>query len=82
VLYERVRRRFAVAEATSAAHGGAKALMRATGVARSTMGRGLDELRAGERPDAERGRRPGGGHKTGSALRVSLADRHQQVEQD
>jgi predicted deacylase len=60
VLDERGRRRFAAAEATSAGHGGVSAVMRATGIARSTIGRGLDELRAGETPDAERIRRPGG----------------------
>jgi hypothetical protein len=49
VLDERVRRPFAVADATSAAHCGANAVMRATDIARSTIGRGLAELRAGMR---------------------------------
>ena len=47
VLDERGRRRFAAAEASSAGHGGVVAVMRATGIARSTVGRGLAELRAG-----------------------------------
>jgi hypothetical protein len=41
VLDERARRRFAAAEATSAGHGGIVAVMRATGIARSTIRRGL-----------------------------------------
>src|SRR2546427_703492 len=44
VLDERGRRRFAAAEASSAGHGGVVAVMRATGIARSTIGRGLAEL--------------------------------------
>ena len=62
MLDERGRRRFAAAEAISAGHGGVSAVMRATGIARSTIGRGLAELRAGESPDAgpraPAGRRP------------------------
>jgi hypothetical protein len=46
VLDKRGRRRFAGAEATSAGHGGIVAVMRATGIGRSTIGRGLAELRA------------------------------------
>ena len=38
-------------------------MSRATGVARSTIGRALEELRCGEEPDPERVRRPGGGRK-------------------
>ena len=53
VLDERGRRRFAAAEA-AAGYGGVSAVMRATGIARSTIGRGLTELRAGETPDAGR----------------------------
>jgi Rhodopirellula transposase DDE domain len=47
---------------------------RATGIARSTIGRGLAELRAGETPDAERIRRPGGGRKPVSETDASLLD--------
>jgi hypothetical protein len=74
VLDERGRRRFAAAEATSAGHGGVSAVTRATGIARSTIGRGLAELRAGETPDAERIRRPGGGRKPVSETDASLLD--------
>jgi DNA-binding phage protein len=49
VLDERGRRRFAAAEALAAGSGGATAVARITGIARSTIDRGLAELR-GERP--------------------------------
>ena len=74
VLDERGRRRFAAAEATSAGHGGVIAVMRATGIARSTIGRGLAELRAGETPDVKRVRRVGGGRKPLSVTDTSLLD--------
>ena len=48
--------------------------MRATGIARSTIGRGLAELRAGERPDVKRVRRAGGGRKPLSETDASLLD--------
>ncbi len=47
----------------SAGRGGVSAVTRATGVARSTIGRGLAELRSGETLDTSRVRRPGGGCK-------------------
>ena len=47
----------------SAGRGGVSAVTRATGVARSTIGRGLAELRSGEALDTSRVRRPGGGCK-------------------
>jgi Rhodopirellula transposase DDE domain len=74
VLDERARRRFAAAEAAAAGHGGVSAVLRATGIARSTIGRGLVELRAGGTPDAERVRRPGGGRKPVSETDASLLD--------
>jgi hypothetical protein len=43
-LNERTRRLFAAAEAQTAGYGGVAATSRATGVARSTIGRGLKEL--------------------------------------
>jgi len=45
VLDERGRRRFAAAEALAAGRGGIKAVLEATGIARSTIGYGLRELR-------------------------------------
>src|SRR6202166_290566 len=72
VLDERARRRFAAAEAAAAGRGGVTAVTRATGIARSTIGRGLAELRADETPDAKRVRRPGGGRKPLSETDASL----------
>jgi hypothetical protein len=59
-LNERSRRLFAAAEARTAGHGGVSASARATGIARSTIGRGLKDL---EDPGALSGliRRPGSG---------------------
>jgi hypothetical protein len=64
VLGERGRRRFA-AEALAAGHGGVTAVARITGTARSTIDRGLAELRR-ERPPvtADRVRREGGGRRS------------------
>jgi transposase len=64
LLDERGRRRLAAAEARSAGHGGVMAVAKITGVARSTIGRALKELR-GEvpPPPRDRVRRPGGGRK-------------------
>jgi hypothetical protein len=65
VLDERARRRFAAAEALAAGHGGVTAVSRATGIARSTINRGLAELREEAAPAAPAGRvrRAGGGRK-------------------
>ena len=62
-LNERSRRLLAAAEAKTAGHGGIAAASRATGIARSTIGRGLKDL---AEPDSLSGavRRPGGGGPT------------------
>ena len=62
-LNERSRRLLAAAEAKTAGHGGIAAASRATGVARSTIGRGLKDLAS---PGSLSGevRRPGGGGPT------------------
>src|SRR5208337_166607 len=59
-LNERSRRLFAAAEAKTAGYGGITATSRATGIARSTIGRGLKDLTD---PDTLPGvvRRPGSG---------------------
>ena len=64
VLDERGRRRFAAAEALGAGWGGIAAVCAATGIARSTIGYGLRELR-GQAPDSALGgiRRKGAGRK-------------------
>ena len=62
-LDERARRLLAATEARAAGHGGIAAVSQATGVAASTIGRGLKDL-AEETPLAlGRVRRPGGGRK-------------------
>jgi Rhodopirellula transposase DDE domain len=62
-LNERERRLLAATEATAAGYGGIAAVSQATGIAASTIGRGLKEL-AGEAALAlGRVRRPGGGRK-------------------
>jgi DDE family transposase len=65
VLDERGRRRFAAAEALAAGWGGVATVSRITGVARSTIDRGLAELRGDAAPAAapERVRRKGGGRR-------------------
>jgi hypothetical protein len=63
VLDERGRRRFGAAEAIAAGRGGVSAVMRATGLARSTIGRGVAELRQEEPEVGNRVRRQGGGRK-------------------
>jgi hypothetical protein len=72
MLDERGRRRFAAAEAMAAGYGGVSAVERATGIARSTIGRGLTDLRSDEPDCAERVRRPGAGRKALSETDTSL----------
>jgi len=74
LLDERGRRRFAAAEAMAAGRGGVSAVERATGIARSTIGRGLNELRSGEAGAAGRVRRPGAGRKPLSETDASLLE--------
>ena len=50
------------------------AVSTATGVARSTIGRGLAELRRGETPPSDRIRRPGGGRKQKVDIEHGLLD--------
>ena len=63
-LDERGRRLFAAAEARAAGYGGIAVVSRATGVAPSTIGRGLKELATAAQGNADRLRRPGGGRKS------------------
>ena len=62
-LDERARRVFAASEARTAGYGGIAAVSRATGIAASTIRRGLVELAATAPLAPERVRRPGGGGK-------------------
>ncbi len=62
-LDERARRIFSATEARTAGYGGIAAVSRATGIAASTIGRGLTELISTDPLAPERVRRPGGGGK-------------------
>ena len=62
-LDERECRLFAASEARVVGRGGVAAVSRATGIARSTIGRGLADLRAGAVLLGDRVRRAGGGGK-------------------
>ncbi|MGH9915334.1 MAG: ISAzo13 family transposase [Pyrinomonadaceae bacterium] len=63
-LDERQRRLFAAAEAKAAGYGGIAAVSRVTGIAASTVGRGLKDIEAPETLPPGRVRRPGGGRKS------------------
>ena len=71
-LDERARRLFAANEALTAGWGGVTAVSQATGVARSTIGRGLAELQSESVPLSPRIRRPGGGSKPKSETEPGL----------
>ena len=75
-LDERSRRLWAATEAQAVGYGGASLGARATGISRSTIMRGLREVRRGARLAAGRIRRPGGGRKpattTDPRLRAAL----------
>jgi hypothetical protein len=61
LLDERARRLTAGSEALAIGRGGVAAVARATGLARTTVQRGIDDLRAGERLASGRVRRAGAG---------------------
>jgi Rhodopirellula transposase DDE domain len=63
-LDERGRRLFAANEALAQGYGGISATAKATGLARSSINRGIQELRSGRNDAASRVRRPGGGRKS------------------
>jgi hypothetical protein len=62
-LDERGRRLFAANEALALGRGGVTATSQATGLARSTINRGVDELQSADNAIDRRVRRPGGGRK-------------------
>jgi hypothetical protein len=63
-LDERSRRLFVANEAMAQGRGGVTATSTATGLARSTINRGMKELRSGCNEIGDRVRRPGGGRKS------------------
>jgi hypothetical protein len=74
-LDERGLRLFAASEALAAGHGGIVAVFTVTGVARSTIGRGLKELAAAEKAlPHKRVRRTGGGRKAAVVKQPGLVE--------
>jgi hypothetical protein len=73
-LDEREQRLFAASEARAAGRGGVMAVWRATGIARSTIDRGLADLRVGVEQLGKRVRRPGGGSKAATETQPGLLD--------
>lgn len=71
-LDERARRAWAATEALSLGYGGLSVVHRATGIAVSTIRRGISELTEPDRPPTERVRRFGGGRKSATATDPSL----------
>lgn len=63
-LTERSRRLWAATEALALGHGGIALVERATGISRSTVVRGIREVKSGETLGPERTRRSGGGRKS------------------
>jgi hypothetical protein len=74
VLDERGRRLFAASEARAAGHGGVVAVSWATGIARSTIDRGLADLRSGAAMFSPRIRRQGGGGKPATETQPGLLE--------
>ena len=70
-LSEFMRRRWAAVEAVSLGRGGISAVSAATGLAHSTIRRGIRELKSGSAPPGSRERRPGAGRK-----RIDVVDPH------
>ncbi len=81
VLDERGRRRFAAAEASAYGHGGVSVVARLTGMARSTIARGVDEIEQKAEVETTRIRKPGGGRKLKRVADATLlADLRRLVE--
>jgi len=72
-LDERARRAWAAAEALALGYGGVNTVHRATGIAVSTIRRGIREVTSSEHPDPQRVRRPGGGRKRATEKDPRLA---------
>jgi len=71
-LTERARRRWAAVEAASLGRGGITAVSAATGLAHSTIRRGIAELRRGDPAPPGRERRPGAGRRRATAIDPGL----------
>jgi len=73
-LNEKERRLFAASEARAAGRGGIAAASEVTGIARSTIGRGLEDLRSGMVLSGPRVRRRGGGSKQATETQPGLLE--------
>ena len=71
-LNERTRRLWAGTEALAIGRGGIAAVMRATGLSRNTVARGMREATQTPPPDAARVRAPGAGRKAKAVLDTGL----------
>src|SRR5207244_4843735 len=71
-LSELTRRRWAAVEAASLGRGGITAVSAATGLAHSTIRRGIAELRRGDTAPPGRERRPGAGRRRATAVDPGL----------
>ena len=67
-LPERSRRRWAAVEAVSLGRGGISAVSAATGLAHSTIRRGIEEMKSGETPPVGRQRRSGAGRRSADVV--------------
>jgi hypothetical protein len=74
VLTERSRRLWAATEAQAIGYGGITQVVQATGIAASTIQRGLRELRSRDPLVGTRTRKPGGGRKRATELDPTLVD--------
>ena len=74
VLDEQGRRRFAAAEARALGWGGVTLVSQVTGIARSTINRGLEEIEENRSAGEGRVRRPGGGRKSKTEQDPTLLD--------
>src|SRR6266436_2771813 len=72
-LDERARRLVAAAEACAAGYGGVSAVARATGIARSTINRGLKDLASLDLAPPK-ARRPGGGRRSLAQTDLTLLE--------
>jgi hypothetical protein len=72
VLTERSRRLWAATEAQAIGYGGMAQVVRATGIAASTIQRGLRELTSGEPLAGTRSRKVGGGRKRATERDLTL----------
>jgi Rhodopirellula transposase DDE domain len=79
-LDERGQRHFAAVEAMTAGRGGIVAVHEITGIARSTIGRGLDELDGPALPDGRVRHEGGGRHEVADIDPTLLADLQRLVE--